>query len=153
MRLLPLRSLLGALLLLAPVAYAADVLEDPLERRTLDIAKELRCAVCQNQSVSESNAPLAQDMRKIIREQLEAGKSHDQIVAYFVERYGDYVLMKPPYTGIGLYVWIGPLLLLAGLGTGAFLYVRSRVGKPMAPPAALSKEDLARVRAARAEEP
>jgi cytochrome c-type biogenesis protein CcmH len=147
------RFLLWALLLLAPVAYAAEVLEDPLERRTLDIANELRCAVCQNQSVSESNAPLAQDMRKIIREQLEAGKSRDQIIAYFVERYGDYVLMKPPYAGVGLYVWIGPLVLLIGLGSGAFLYVRSRMGRPMAPPPALSKEDLARVRAARAEEP
>ena len=103
-----------ALLLCACVnaAWAAPVAEDPLERQMLDIAKDLRCAVCQNQPVSESNADLARDMRAIIREQLEAGKSREEIVDYFVARYGEYVLLKPPYRGTGFPLWIVPLVLL-----------------------------------------
>src|SRR3990170_2058625 len=88
---------------------AGQVVEDPLERRMLEIAKDLRCAVCQNQPVSESHAPLAQDMRAIIRDQLKAGKSPEEIKRYFVDRYGDYVLMKPATRGFGAIVWLGPV--------------------------------------------
>ncbi|MEK7759553.1 MAG: cytochrome c-type biogenesis protein, partial [Pseudomonadota bacterium] len=73
--------------------WAEPVQEDPLDRAVLEIAKDLRCTVCQNQPVAESNADLAKDMRQIIREQLVAGKSRAEIVDYFVARYGDYVLM------------------------------------------------------------
>src|SRR6185369_12879495 len=82
--------------LMLSAAYASQVTEDPLERQVLDIAKELRCTVCQNQPISESNADLARDMRDIIREQIKAGKSREEIVQYFVDRYGNYVLMNPP---------------------------------------------------------
>lgn len=140
--------LLVAALLSVP-AFGADVAEDPLDRQVMDIAKDLRCAVCQNQPVSESNAELARDMRVIIREQLEAGKSREEIVDYFVQRYGDYVLMKPPFDYLGALLWVAPPLLLLLLGGFALTYIRSRTHQPASAPPALSAEDEARVRAAR----
>jgi cytochrome c-type biogenesis protein CcmH len=117
-----------------PAAWAAGpaasgVQEDPLEREVLEISKTLRCAVCQNQPVSESNSDLAKDMRQIIREQLVAGKSREQIVQYFVERYGDYVLMKPPTERAGLLLWIAPLVLFVILAVAGWLYLRSKMEK------------------------
>lgn len=116
----------GALLL--SLAVRADLVrEAPLERQTLEIAEKLRCAVCQNQSVAESQAELAQDMRAIIREQLQAGADEDQVVDYFVARYGDYVLMQPPARGAGLVLWlIPPALLLVG-GGATWLWWRRRI--------------------------
>lgn len=143
-------SILGALVIGAP-AFAADVVEDPLERQTLDIAKDLRCTVCQNQPVSESNSDLARDMRAIIREQLQAGKSRDEIVGYFVERYGDYVLLKPPFHLRGLLLWLGPPLLLAIVGSVAWFIIRRRAATPHTPPPPLSPQDRARINAARRE--
>lgn len=136
-------------LLLGFAAQAEPVQEDPLDRAVLDIAKGLRCAVCQNQPVSESNADLARDMRVVIREQLVAGKSRDEIVDYFVARYGDYVLMKPPAERAGLLLWLAPPLVLAALALFGWLFLRKRTQAP--PPAvpALSAVDLERVRAAR----
>jgi len=132
------------------MAVQADtVKEDPLERATLEIAKDLRCAVCQNQPVSESNADLAKDMRAVIREQLQAGKSRDQIVDYFVARYGDYVLMKPPTERAGLLLWLAPPLVLAGVVLFGWLFLRKRTRAPIPAPPALSDADRARVRAAR----
>lgn len=140
-------------LLLALPALADKVNEDPLERRMLGVATELRCAVCQNQPVSESNAPLAQDMRAIIREQIRAGKSDVEIKQYFVERYGDYVLMKPPARGFGAIVWIGPLVLFAVISVGGFLFLRRRLhAKAPSVYAGLSAEDRARIERARREE-
>lgn len=136
-------------LLLGFAAQAEPVQEDPLERAVLDIAKDLRCAVCQNQPVSESNADLAKDMRVVIREQLVAGKSRDEIVGYFVARYGDYVLMKPPATGAGMLLWLAPPLLFLVLAVSGWLFLRRRTGAPAAPPPTLSAADAARVRAAR----
>jgi cytochrome c-type biogenesis protein CcmH len=129
--------------------FAAQVQEDPLDRQVLDIATDLRCAVCQNQPVSESNAPLARDMRTIIREQLQAGKSRDEIVQYFVDRYGNYVLMKPPVTGPGALLWLLPLLIGATLAVSAFFYLRHRRGEALPPVPELSKKDIELVRAAR----
>lgn len=143
--------LLLALLLAGPT-LAASVAEDPLEREMLEIAKDLRCAVCQNQPVSESNADLARDMRAIIREQLAAGRTREEIVDYFVARYGDYVLLKPPYQGPGFLLWVAPALVFAGLALFAFFYIRRRLGAPLPPPPELSEEDLARVRAARSQD-
>ncbi len=127
------------------------VTEDPLERQTFDIAKDLRCTVCQNQPVSESNSDLAHDMRAIIREQLQAGKSRDEIVGYFVARYGDYVLLKPPFHERGFFLWLGPPLLLIVVGGFAWYFIRRRAAMPAAPPPALSPQDLARIDAARRE--
>ncbi len=130
-------------------AFAGQVQEDPLERQTLEIGKDLRCTVCQNQSIAESNADLAVDMRKIIREQLEAGKSRAQIMRYFVDRYGNYVLMKPPVEGPGTLLWVMPVLLALLLGAGAFFYLLQRRRKTLPPAPKLSAQDLQRVRQAR----
>lgn len=130
-------------------SWAAPVAEDPIERQMLDIAKDLRCAVCQNQPVSESNADLARDMRAIIREQLQAGRSRAEIIDYFVVRYGDYVLLKPPYRGPGFPLWVIPLALVLLLVISAFGYLRRRRNRASPPPPVLSPEDIARVRAAR----
>ncbi|MFQ5546571.1 MAG: cytochrome c-type biogenesis protein CcmH [Acidiferrobacterales bacterium] len=137
------------LVLSATPLFAADVSEDPLERQMLEIAKLLRCAVCQNQPISDSSADLARDMRAIIREQLQAGKSQDEIVAYFVERYGNYVLLKPPVDRSGAAVWFLPPLLLVVIGIFAIVFVRRRLRQPLPPVPELSDEDIARVRAAR----
>lgn len=125
------------------------VTEDPLERQVLDIGKDLRCAVCQNQPISESNADLARDMRDIIREQVQAGKSREEIINYFVERYGDYVLMNPPVRGPGTVVWLAPVALLLVVGISGFVFLRHRRRESLPPAPKLSKEDAARVRAAR----
>jgi cytochrome c-type biogenesis protein CcmH len=99
--------------------------------------------------VSESNSDLARDMRAIIREQLQAGKSRDEIVEYFVSRYGDYVLLKPPFHERGLFLWLGPPLLLVFVGGFAWFFIRRRAATPVVPPPALSPQDLARIDAAR----
>ena len=132
----------------APV-WAGPVQEDPLDRAVLEIARDLRCAVCQNQPVSESNSDLAKDMRQIIREQLVAGKSRDQIVDYFVTRYGDYVLMKPSTERAGLPLWLAPPLVLVVLALLAWFFLRKRTQVPVTAPPPLSKSDQERVRAAR----
>jgi cytochrome c-type biogenesis protein CcmH len=143
------RRLTFLFLLVAMPAFATQVTEDPLERQVLDIAKDLRCTVCQNQPVSESNADLARDMRAIIREQVQAGKSRDEIVTYFVDRYGDYVLMNPPKRGSGAIVWAGPLALIVVVGVSGFVFLRRRLRPSMPPTPPLSKEDAERVRSAR----
>lgn len=143
------RSLNYLLLLVAIPVLAAQVTEDPLERQMLEIAKDLRCTVCQNQPVSESNAELAQDMRSIIREQIKAGKTRSEIMNYFVERYGDYVLMKPPTSGSGTMIWLAPFILIIVVGASGFAFLRRRLRPSLPPPPALSKADADRVRAAR----
>jgi cytochrome c-type biogenesis protein CcmH len=135
-----------------PLTGSAPVVvtEDPLQRRMLEIAGDLRCTVCQNQPVSESNSDLARDMRGLIREQLEAGRSRQEIMDYFVERYGDYVLLKPPYDRTGTLLWAGPPALLLLLAVLAIYFIRRHTHQPTPPPAAtLSPEDQARIRAAR----
>ena len=124
------------------------VQEDPLERQVLEISKGLRCTVCQNQPISESNADLAKDMRAIVREQLKAGKSREEIMTYFVDRYGDYVLLKPRTGGIGAPLWVAPVALLILLGLLAAYFIRSHL-RAEPPPPPLSHEDRERVRAAR----
>lgn len=102
---------------------AAPKAADPaLEARVLKLSAELRCLVCQNQTIADSNAELAVDLKKQVREQLAAGRSDQQIIDYMTERYGDFVLYRPPVKGSTLLLWGGPaLLLLIGLG----LYWRS----------------------------
>jgi cytochrome c-type biogenesis protein CcmH len=139
----------GMLLGFMSPAWAEPVQEDPLDRAVLEIARDLRCTVCQNQPVAESNADLAQDMRQIIREQLVAGKSREEIVDYFVARYGDYVLMKPPAERAGLLLWIAPPLLLIVLALLGWFFLRQRSHAPPPPAPVLSAQDQARVRAAR----
>jgi cytochrome c-type biogenesis protein CcmH len=93
-------------------ASEIDKPDAAVEQRLKDLAEELRCLVCQNQTIADSNAPLALDLRNQIRTQIAQGRSDDQIRAYMVERYGDFVLYKPPFKMTTLVLWLGPLLLL-----------------------------------------
>ena len=119
-----------ALFLLTSAAWAAS----DLDKRTAALADELRCLVCQNQTLAESNAPLAVDLRKEMREQLAKGASEREVREFMVARYGDFVLYKPPFKASTAVLWLGPFaLLLAGI----VLLVR-RVRRPRAPEPALS---------------
>jgi cytochrome c-type biogenesis protein CcmH len=106
-----------------------EMLADPaLEARARTISEELRCVVCQNQSIDDSDAPLARDLRIIVREQLQQGKSDTQVRDYVVARYGNFVLLKPPVEPATWALWAGPfaLLLLGGLA----LWLWSRRARP-----------------------
>lgn len=122
---------LGWLVALPPAADAAlrpdELLEDPeLEARARALGKELRCVVCQNQSIDDSNADLAQDFRRIVRERVMAGETDEQILRFMVDRYGEFVLLKPPVTAGTLILWGGPFaVLLVGAGM-AFATMRRR---------------------------
>ena len=101
---------------------AAPAAPDPvLEQRVMDLASELRCLVCQNQTLADSNADLAVDLRGQIREQLRAGATERQVVDFLVARYGDFVLYRPPLKPATVLLWFGPFALL---GLGVFLLVR-----------------------------
>ena len=124
------RAIAAALLALAPfVAWPqAEEVAHPdaaTEQRLKDLADELRCLVCQNQTIADSNAPLALDLRNQIRTQIAQGRSDDQIRSYMVERYGDFVLYKPPFKASTLVLWLGPLMLLVA-GAGVFWTVVAR---------------------------
>lgn len=119
-----------ALLLLATAAHAAPppgTLADPaLENRARALQKELRCVVCQGKSLDKSNAPIAADLRKLIRERIEAGDSDTQIEAYLVSRYGDFILMKPPFEPNTYLLWFGPAaVLFVGGGVAAMVVLRA----------------------------
>jgi cytochrome c-type biogenesis protein CcmH len=116
-----LRALLIALLLAAPVAALSpeEILPDPvLEQRARDISAGLRCLVCQNQSIDDSDADLAKDLRVLVRERLVAGDSDEAVRQFLVDRYGEYVLLNPRVGGHTILLWVAaPVLLIAGLGT------------------------------------
>ncbi len=121
-----------------------EILDDPvLEQRARDLSKGLRCLVCRNESIDESNADLARDLRLLVRERLVAGDSDAEAIAFITERYGEYVLLKPTATGSNLALWIaGPVMLVVALGT-ALAYQRRRSRKPA--PDALSAKERARL--------
>jgi len=127
------RGLLAALLCLlstlAAAKEAAPLAEDPvLEQRLMRLAQELRCLVCQNESLADSHADLAADLRNQMREQMRAGRSDEQIRAWLTERYGDFVLYRTPLKTTTAVLWFGPVvLLLAGLGGLVFYLNRRRV--------------------------
>jgi len=147
------KNILTSILLLSisSLVFSAGVNEDPLERRMLDIAAKLRCTVCQNQPVAESNSGLARDMRAVIKEKLEEGKDEKEIIQFFVDRYGDYVLLAPPKSGNGLIIWLLPPILLLFAFISAIMIMKSRSGKVTPPLSQLSKEDQERIRRARNE--
>ncbi|MEW5703760.1 MAG: cytochrome c-type biogenesis protein [Pseudomonadota bacterium] len=104
-----------------------EMLEDPaLEARAREIGKELRCLVCQNQSIDDSDAELARDLRVLIRERLKRGDTNAEAIAFVVARYGDYVLLRPPVKPSTYLLWLGPLLILLAGGFGLGLYLRRR---------------------------
>lgn len=121
------KRLLLILILLASPALAVqpdEILADPaLEERARDISKGLRCLVCRNENIDDSNADLARDLRLLVRERLSAGDSNDEVIDFVVARYGEYVLLQPKATGSNLMLWAaGPLMLiLAGWTAIAFL--------------------------------
>ncbi len=122
-----------------------EVLSDPaMEARARDISAGLRCVVCRGENIDESNASIARDLRILVRDRLKAGDSNDQVVQYVVDRYGEYVLMKPTTGGANLILWLaGPALLLVALA-GASVYLRRR-SKATDPALALSDEEQARL--------
>lgn len=103
--------------------------DEQTEKRVTTIATELRCLVCQNESIAGSRADLAVDLRRQIREQIAAGKSDEEIMNYMVERYGDFVRYRPPVKGTTLLLWFGPALLLAVGLVALALYLRRRNGR------------------------
>ena len=125
-----------------PPAWAVnpdEVLSDPvMENRAREISRGLRCLVCQNQSIDDSDADLAKDLRIIVRERLTAGDSDAQVVDFVVSRYGDYVLLKPPFKLATLVLWLGPAAI-AGGGLIAVLmfFRRRRTGESAVEPAAV----------------
>jgi len=122
---------------------AVDMAEDPvLEKRMIGLAEDLRCLVCQNESLASSHSELAEDLRREVREQMQKGLSDEEIIDYLVTRYGDYVLFDPPVKSYTLLLWYGPFaLLLLGL-VGLVFQLRNR--KKNVPEASLSDEDVKR---------
>lgn len=133
--------------LLAAPAWAVEpdeMLSDPaLEERARELSRGLRCPVCQNESIDESNAPLSSELRVILRERLVAGDSDAEAVDYIVDRYGEYVLLEPTLSGANWILWLSaPAVLLLGLG-GAFAVIRSRAAAEQAD--ALSEQERKRL--------
>jgi cytochrome c-type biogenesis protein CcmH len=149
--------LLITTLLAAPAALAVqpdEILKDPaLEARARVISKELRCLVCQNQSIDDSGATLARDLRIVVRDRLKAGDTDTQTVAFIVDRYGDFVLLRPPFKASTLILWIGPALILIAGMVGVFVWHRRRRSAVSTPVAPLTADERARVNALLAEKP
>jgi cytochrome c-type biogenesis protein CcmH len=135
-------ALLAALLLAAPALAVLpdEILDDPaLEARARTISQELRCVVCQNQSIDVSDAPLARDLRIVVREQLRMGRSDAETMDYVVARYGNFVLLKPPVGPATWLLWAGPFLMLL-IGGAALIFWRRRAAPALAD-APLSAEE------------
>jgi len=135
-----LAAALAGLVLIAGASDPAERLTDPAqEARARELFQEVRCLVCQNESIDDSEAPLAKDLRVLIREQIRQGRSDQEILAYLKSRYGEFVLLTPAFSWANAALWGGPLLIV---GVGAvFLVLRRR--REGAAEAALSAEDEA----------
>lgn len=142
---MPIRLALAALLLVlgqmqAHAVRPDEVLADPaLEQRARELSAELRCMVCQNQSIDDSDAELARDLRVLVRERLVAGDSNAEVIDFVVSRYGEFVLLKPKINPRNALLWASPAILLAIGGLVLFLTVRRR--RRRARPVALSDEE------------
>lgn len=143
-----LRGLILALCVLATPVFAVqpdEILDDPtLEARARELSKELRCLVCRNENIDSSNAGIARDLRLLVRERLVAGDTDDEAMEFIVDRYGEYVLLKPPFSAKNAVLYLaGPLALLFGAGLSV-AYIRRR-GKQVKPDAALSEDEVKRI--------
>jgi len=120
----------AAMISAAPAAYAVqpdEIMADPAkEARARDLSRELRCMVCQNQSIDDSDAPLARDLRLLVRERIAGGDSDKQVIDFLVARYGEFVLLKPRLSPHTLLLWLLPPLALAGGGLALWYYSRRR---------------------------
>ena len=146
---------LTCLLLLAPLAARAvqpdEIMPDPrLEARARALSAQLRCMVCQNESIDESHADLARDLRVLVRERLRAGDSDDKIRAFLVRRYGDFILLKPPFKLETWLLWGAPFLIL--LTGGGIIFVARRRQKSLAQENSLSEAERATLEAMLGEE-
>lgn len=113
----------------------SEMLRDPdLEARARDISEQLRCVVCQNQTIDDSNAPLAHDMRLLVRERLLAGDTDQEVLDYLVERYGNFVLLRPPIEIDTVALWISPFVVLVLAGFGLFAAARTSGSRQTAVP-------------------
>jgi len=140
---------LTCLLLLAPLAARAvqpdEIMTDPrLEARARSLSAQLRCLVCQNESIDESHADLARDLRILVRERLQEGDSDDQIRAFLVLRYGDFILLKPPFKFETWLLWGAPLLIL--VAGGGIIFVARRRQKSLAPANSVSLSEAERAK-------
>jgi len=145
----PLLALL-AFLLLVPAAFAVEPSErlaDPvLEARARALSEQLRCLVCQNETIDESNAPLAHDLRVLLRQRIAAGDTDAQAVKFITDRYGDFVLLKPPVEPATYLLWFGPVIVLLLAGGGAAIYLRRRkAAAPVAPLSAAEEQRIERL--------
>lgn len=136
-------------LIAAPMAQAvepSEILPDPAqEARAREISKGLRCLVCRNESIDDSNADLARDLRVLVRDRITAGDSNEEVIDFVVDRYGEYVLLRPLASGSNLVLYIiGPVALLAALGIG-FIYLRGRRRPAGQVPDGLSEAEAARL--------
>jgi cytochrome c-type biogenesis protein CcmH len=143
------RRWIWALVLALGVAGAQTVGNAPppdLSPQVFEIAKKLRCPVCRGESAAESNAGVTEEMRRQIAEMLAEGKSEDEIIQYFVDRYTEWILYEPPKRGLGLVVWLAPVIGLGLFGFGLYGYLKaaSRRAQELED---VSEEDLARVEA------
>jgi cytochrome c-type biogenesis protein CcmH len=148
------RSLTSALfvvaLLAAPVhaVQPDEIMSDPArEARARDLSRELRCMVCQNQSIDDSEAPLARDLRLLVRERIAAGDSDGQVIDFLVARYGQFVLLKPRFERETLLLWLLPPLVLVGGGLALWLQARRRGKRNAEAVAGLTAEEEARLAA------
>ena len=140
-------ALLAALLLLAGPAHAvsdpAEMLRDPAaEARAEQIGRQLRCLVCQNESIEDSGADLARDLRQVVRQRVAAGDDDATITAWMVARYGDFVRLRPPFNAVTALLWLSPLLFVA-IGAGLAVIGRRNRGAAAAPLTAAERQRLA----------
>ncbi len=142
-------AILGAALLVQGPAKAVlpdEILDDPaLETRARELSAEIRCLVCQNESIDSSNADLARELRLLVRERLVAGDSDQDVLDYLVARYGDFVLLRPPFRPSTYLLWFGPILILLIGGGGIAIAVGRRRRQPALAAAPLTQEERSRL--------
>lgn len=133
----------------ARAVLPSEVLPNPVEEaRARDIGKNLRCLVCQNQSIDDSDAQLARDLRVLVRERIRAGDSDNDVIAYVVSRYGDFVLLKPPLKAVTVALWFGPAAIaLAAIFAAVAFYRRRAKGAAAAAPKPLTEAEKRRLAA------